>query len=257
MYHLWGQKKGLKRAGRTYLRANGKLRQALVDTFRGLSSGLLAAEKGMTTLLTVRFTTVIIKSWKENADNHINVLTSGNFPKRMTSCLRRDPHSLQNPVALTSTSKSSSMSLWYYFSKHYSTYLQIKLESGGGHGKVWRIWAHKGSWFVYMQVVECQLGHKRTTQLEPDCTLWLDNIHTLLTWGALQWNSFHRAQLLHGIKGLSSSAQESRGSEMTFFNFKTPKLPKHLKLINVWSRCFAYDAKSYWTPYRHTHTLYV
>lgn len=27
----------------TYLRANGKLRKALVDTFRGLSKGLLAA----------------------------------------------------------------------------------------------------------------------------------------------------------------------------------------------------------------------
>lgn len=29
----------------TYLRANGKLRKALVDTFRGLSKGLLAAER--------------------------------------------------------------------------------------------------------------------------------------------------------------------------------------------------------------------
>lgn len=28
----------------TYLRAKGKLRQALVDAFRGLSKGLLAAE---------------------------------------------------------------------------------------------------------------------------------------------------------------------------------------------------------------------
>lgn len=34
----------------TYLRANGKLRQVVVDTFRGLSNGLLAAETGKTQL---------------------------------------------------------------------------------------------------------------------------------------------------------------------------------------------------------------
>lgn len=44
----------------TYLRANGKLRQALVDAFLGLSRGLLAAVRGKTVLLLQPFTSVTI-----------------------------------------------------------------------------------------------------------------------------------------------------------------------------------------------------
>lgn len=44
-----------------YLRANGKLMQALVETLRGLSRGLLAAERAKTKLPWAVFTPVIIQ----------------------------------------------------------------------------------------------------------------------------------------------------------------------------------------------------
>lgn len=47
-----------------YLRANGKLRQALVDTFRGLSRGLLTAKQGNSMSLAEQFTAVKTDTWQ-------------------------------------------------------------------------------------------------------------------------------------------------------------------------------------------------
>lgn len=129
----------------------------------------------------------------------------------MTSRLCRNPQSLQNPAALTGTSNGSNISSWYYFSKHYSTYLGTFLIPGGslmqfGLTRVWRSGLHWSLWFVYMQVVEHQLGHKRETQLEPHCAQWLDNPRN--DWvqkGECPHTAGMRSswvQLLHGFKGL-------------------------------------------------------
>lgn len=53
--------------------------------------------------------------------------TSGNVPEKHDIMSMQEPSISANPGGINGTSDRSSVSSWYYFSKHYSTYLQIVL----------------------------------------------------------------------------------------------------------------------------------
>ncbi len=117
--------KGFKRAVLTYLRANGKLRQALVDTFRGLSRGLLAAESGKTKLLPVLFTSVIINSWKQIKEDHVAAFTRGNVPKRVYAGTHTSTSERSNVSPCVSTC------LWIFWILGEASSSLVSLECGG------------------------------------------------------------------------------------------------------------------------------